>query len=93
MRTSTSPYYVKLRLMLHLLLRASSSLHLSLGGKDVGVLTRLLLETKAASLVALKVPINFALDDFRSDVAPAVVEEHCDLRKMKLLIVSPPATR
>jgi predicted RNA methylase len=53
---------------------------------NLGELTRELMNH--ARYVALKVPTNFALNDFCEIVSPYQVQVHTDLRKMKLLIIS-----
>ena len=65
--------------------RASDQLHLHLGGVDMGELVETRLRGRA-KYVALKLPQNFAVDDFKRDVSGAVTA-YRDLRKMLLLIV------
>lgn len=75
----------------------SSNLHLVLsdGHRDVdlGELTRDLL--KCAQYVALKVPVNFAVDDLAASIATCggrmIDCSHLNLRKMKLLVIKGPS--
>jgi len=68
-----------------------AALPLFLGDVNVGALTDEILRSGAAQVVALKVPVNFAIDDFRRALG-----DSCDvrvltqgLRKMHLVLVKP----
>jgi len=68
----------------------SADLSLKLGNVDVGTFACDLLQRKLASYVALKVPMNFAVDKLKKDAAAVnatVFEPVKRLRKMRMLVV------
>mmetsp|Transcript_27916 Transcript_27916/g.33066 ORF Transcript_27916/g.33066 Transcript_27916/m.33066 type:complete len:80 (+) Transcript_27916:1567-1806(+) len=65
--------------------KSTDKLPLDLGGIDLGDLTERL--KGSAKYVTLKVPENFAVDDFKQRVSPGKVTVDKSYRKMLLLIV------
>ena len=65
--------------------RSTAQLHLDLGGIDLGELTEKL--KGKARYIALKVPENFHVPDFKKDCISGRITVDKNFRKMLLLIV------